>query len=126
MIDSNTQNLLLRLYPMLRNLPAAQLDVLLFNATAMKVPAGTVMFDENQACQGFPLLLSGNIRVIKASANGRELQLYRVCPGESCILTSSCLLGHTPYQPLHSGRCFPSTNRSATIFSACFRNASAT
>ena len=97
MIDSNTQNLLLRLYPMLRNLPAAQLDVLLFNATAMKVPAGTVMFDENQACQGFPLLLSGNIRVIKASANGRELQLYRVCPGESCILTSSCLLGHTPY-----------------------------
>src|SRR3970282_13340 len=48
-------------------------------------------------CQGFPLLLSGNIRVIKAAPNGRELQLYRVTPGESCILTSSCLLGHTRY-----------------------------
>ena len=56
------------------------------------------MFDENQPCQGFPLLLSGSIRVIKAAPNGRELQLYRVMPGESCILTSSCLLGHTRYQ----------------------------
>ena len=56
------------------------------------------MFDENQPCQGFPLLLSGSIRVIKAAPNGRELQLYRVVSGESCILTSSCLLGHTRYQ----------------------------
>jgi len=61
-------------------------------------PAGTILFDENQPCQGFPLLLSGSLRVIKSSANGRELQLYRVMPGESCILTSSCLLGDTPYQ----------------------------
>jgi hypothetical protein len=43
------------------------------------------------------MLLSGNIRVIKAAPNGRELQLYRVMPGESCILTSSCLLGNTRY-----------------------------
>jgi CRP/FNR family transcriptional regulator len=56
-----------------------------------------VLFDEDQPCQGFPLLLSGNIRVIKTAPNGRELQLYRVMPGESCILTSSCLLGNTRY-----------------------------
>ena len=97
MLDSTTLAQLLPLYPMLRELPATQLEDLLSNASAMNVPAGTVMFDENQPCQGFPLLLSGSIRVIKASANGRELQLYRVSPGESCILTSSCLLGHTHY-----------------------------
>lgn len=82
---------------MLRELPATQLKDLLSNAATMHLPAGAVVFDENQQCQGFPLLLSGSIRVIKASANGRELQLYRVCPGESCILTSSCLLGHAQY-----------------------------
>jgi CRP/FNR family transcriptional regulator len=97
MLDSHTQPLLLQLYPMLQELPATQLEDLLSNAAVMHLPTGTVMFDENQPCQGFPLLLSGSIRVIKASANGRELQLYRVCPGESCILTSSCLLGHTHY-----------------------------
>lgn len=97
MLDSNTQALLLQHYPMLQSLPASQLEDLQAGAAFMRVPAGTVMFDENQPCQGFPLLLSGNIRIIKAAASGRELQLYRVSPGESCILTSSCLLGHTPY-----------------------------
>jgi CRP/FNR family transcriptional regulator len=82
---------------MLRELPAADHAELLATASVMRLPAGTVMFDENQPCQGFPLLLSGNIRVIKAAPNGRELQLYRVMPGESCILTSSCLLGNTRY-----------------------------
>lgn len=97
MLDSSTQAQLLQFYPMLQGLPATQLEDLLSNASAMSIPAGTVIFDENQPCHGFPLLLSGSIRVIKASANGRELQLYRVSPGESCILTSSCLLGHTHY-----------------------------
>lgn len=98
MLDNDTQARLLQQYPMLRELPAAELETLLASASMMQIPAGTVMFDENQPCQGFPLLLSGSIRVIKAAPSGRELQLYRVIPGESCILTSSCLLGHNPYQ----------------------------
>ena len=97
MLDSATQSKLLDLYPMLGKVTASLLENLLSNAAVMHAPAGTVMFDENQPCQGFPLLLSGTVRVIKASSNGRELQLYRVCPGESCILTSSCLLGHAMY-----------------------------
>ena len=98
MLDNDTQSRLLQQYPMLRELSAAELETLLAAASVMPIPAGTVMFDENQPCQGFPLLLSGSIRVIKAAPNGRELQLYRVVSGESCILTSSCLLGHTRYQ----------------------------
>jgi CRP/FNR family transcriptional regulator len=97
MLDNDTQSRLLQQYPMLHELPAADRAGLLAAASVMHLPAGTVMFDENQPCQGFPLLLSGNIRVIKAAPNGRELQLYRVMPGESCILTSSCLLGNTRY-----------------------------
>lgn len=97
MLDKDTQSRLLQQYPMLRELPGSELENLLAAASAMQIPAGTVMFDENQPCQGFPLLLSGSIRVIKAAPNGRELQLYQVMPGESCILTSSCLLGHTRY-----------------------------
>lgn len=86
---------LLALYPMLATLDLA---ALLADTAVMQLPVGTLVFDENQPCQGFPLILTGSIRVIKAAASGRELQLYRVQPGESCILTSSCLLGHTRYQ----------------------------
>ena len=97
MLTESTKKYLLQHYPILQTLPTAQLADVQASAAAMQLPAGTVVFDENQPCQGFPLLLSGNIRVIKAAANGRELQLYRVEPGESCILTSSCLLGHASY-----------------------------
>ena len=61
------------------------------------MPSGTTLFDEQQPCQGFPFVLAGAIRVSKVSASGRELPLYRVTPGETCIITSSCLLGDTPY-----------------------------
>lgn len=98
MLDSGVRTLLLQRYPALAELSAQESDALLKDAVLMPIPAGTVVFDENQPCQGFPMLLSGSIRVIKSSPNGRELQLYRVSPGESCILTSSCLLGHTRYQ----------------------------
>jgi CRP/FNR family transcriptional regulator len=98
MLTDSIKARLLELYPMLGRLPGTELEELQAHAASMKVPAETVIFDENQACQGFPLLLSGSVRVIKAAANGRELRLYRVCPGESCILTSSCLMGHSKYQ----------------------------
>ncbi len=97
MMTGDRRSRLLQLYPALAGLPVAELDSLLSQAVVAPLAAGTAIFDEDQPCQGFPLLLAGSIRVIKASPNGRELQLYRIVPGESCILTSSCLLGHTRY-----------------------------
>ncbi len=85
------------LYPVLAELPASLCRQAIDKAQQLTVPAGTVLFDEHQPCQGFPFVLSGGIRVLKPAANGRELPLYRVLPGESCIITSSCLLGHTDY-----------------------------
>lgn len=63
----------------------------------LSVPDGTVLFDEHQPCQGFPFILGGRIKVLKQAANGRTLPLYQVLPGESCIITTSCLLGHQDY-----------------------------
>jgi CRP/FNR family transcriptional regulator len=85
------------LYPALETLPDTRLDRLLDEGQVMQVKAGTVLFDDESPCQAFPMLVDGVIRVSKTGANGRELQLYRVVPGESCILTSSCLLGHVAY-----------------------------
>ncbi len=90
----NRENLL-NLYPVLAGIPAALLDKLL--PAVMKLPAGTEVFTEGQPCQGFPLLLEGSIKVVKQASSGREMLLYRVTPGGSCIISSSCLLGHTAY-----------------------------
>ena len=85
------------LYPVLDALPAPLRARLESESQSMTVPAGAVLFDDRQPCQGFPFVLSGGIRVLKLAANGRELPLYRVLPGESCIITSSCLLGRSDY-----------------------------
>jgi len=84
-------------YPVLAELPHKLRQEIAAAAQAVTVPSGTTLFDEQQPCQGFPFVLAGAIRVSKVSASGRELPLYRVTPGETCIITSSCLLGDTPY-----------------------------
>jgi CRP/FNR family transcriptional regulator, anaerobic regulatory protein len=88
---------LIPLYPVLQVLPADAVTRFSGAAQRMLVPTGTVLFDERQPCRGFPFILAGGIRVLKHSANGRVLPLYRVIPGESCIITSSCLLGNVDY-----------------------------
>jgi CRP/FNR family transcriptional regulator, anaerobic regulatory protein len=88
---------LLELYPVLAQIPKALSRRLFGQIESVTVSVGAVLFDERQACQGFPFVLGGAIRVVKPAANGRELPLYRVLPGESCIITSSCLLGHADY-----------------------------
>ena len=85
------------LYPVLDALPAVLRERVLSEVQTVTIPAGTILFDERQPCLGFPFVLSGSIRVAKPAANGRELPLYRVQAGESCIITSSCLLGHADY-----------------------------
>ena len=87
----------LALYPTLHSLPHDELAALCQPAALLSVPAGAQMFSERQACKGFPLLLAGTIKVVKNTPAGREMLLYRVEPGGSCIISSSCLLGHTAY-----------------------------
>lgn len=88
---------LLGLFPALASLPEELLAPLLVPAAMLQIPAGAQVFAEGQPCRGFPLLIEGSIKVIKLAANGRELMLYRVTPGDSCILSTSCLLGHSDY-----------------------------
>ena len=82
---------LLTLYPALTRLPD-----LLAGLTPMTVPAGTALFRESNACQGFPLVLRGEVRVSRAAPNGRELELYRVAPGEMCLVSSASLFAQQP------------------------------
>ena len=62
----------------------------------MQVPAGTTLFTENSPCRGFPLVLAGEIKVSRNSGDGRSLELYRVVPGELCLVSSACLFRTQP------------------------------
>lgn len=96
-LDPAGRDGLLALYPVLEKLAPASREELLRSLQVLHLPAGAVIFDEQQTCQGFPLVIAGAVRVSKLSSQGRELPLYRVTPGETCIITTSCLLGDNPY-----------------------------
>lgn len=84
-------------YPFVARLPPqARADVLAREAQAMVVPAGTSVFDEGSPCQGFPLVLDGEITVARSSAHGRSLELYRVAAGDICVASTACVFGHRP------------------------------
>lgn len=66
----------------------------LFRDTAVPatVPKGTITHRADQDCRGIMLVLSGQLRAYIVSEEGREVTLYRVQAGETCVLSSSCLM----------------------------------
>ncbi len=92
--SDDTTHTLLSLYPALQGFwqgaPSAG-DAANGGLSALQVPDGMTLFRENEVCQGFPLVLEGEIRVSRAASNGRELELYCVQPGEMCLVSSACL-----------------------------------
>jgi CRP/FNR family transcriptional regulator len=83
------------LYPALAHV-APSLSALGPAAEPIIVPANTVLFYENTACQGFPLVLEGEVKVSRHSLDGRSLELYRVVPGELCLVSSASLFRSAP------------------------------
>ncbi len=67
------------------------------HAQLMRADRGTEMFRAGDPCQHFVIVLAGCIRVQYLDHNGNEIVLYRVQKGETCILTTSCLLGNARY-----------------------------
>ncbi|WP_404382696.1 Crp/Fnr family transcriptional regulator [Caenispirillum salinarum] len=63
----------------------------------MEVPPGTVLFSEGSECQAYVLVLDGSVRVQKISESGREIVLYRVERGQTCVLTTACLMTSAEY-----------------------------
>lgn len=64
---------------------------------AVSLPAGSRIYGPGQAPQSFLLLIEGSVRVQQVSESGREIVLYRVAAGESCALTTACLMGYEDY-----------------------------
>lgn len=62
-----------------------------------RIGRGTVLFRPGDAAQGFVVVLSGRIEVRLTAASGREILLYAVEPGESCVQTTLGLMGDEAY-----------------------------
>ena len=64
---------------------------------AHDMPAGTVLFRPGDPVQGYAFVLSGRVDVSLTGASGREMLLYSVEPGQSCVQTTMGLLSDADY-----------------------------
>ena len=84
-------------FPLLARLDDGPEKNLLITARPITWGSGEIVFHAGAPCHQYLLVLEGQIRVQQTSATGREIVLYRIGPGESCILTTACLFSHRPY-----------------------------
>jgi CRP/FNR family transcriptional regulator len=94
---SSLKSRLATVVPELEDAEEAVLDRLLENAQVVKLGNDRFVFHAGDLCQAFLILLDGGVRVQLTSESGREVTLYRIGPGGSCILTTSCLLSNEHY-----------------------------
>jgi len=64
---------------------------------SLRVTDGSLIFAPGDESRAFLIVVSGAVRVEQTNNSGRTVVLYRVEAGESCVLTTTCLLSDRPY-----------------------------
>jgi len=67
------------------------------DGTTIEAPGGACLFRPDDPASAFLIVVSGTVRVEHCTPAGRTVTLYRVEAGDSCVLTTTCLLSARAY-----------------------------
>ena len=84
-------------FPELNAIENEKLSVEIRQHKIIPFAKGKHLFREGDGCSSYVLVVSGSIRVYRIGAEGQEILLYRISAGQSCMLTTTCLLGKKNY-----------------------------
>lgn len=84
-------------FPGLSRLDAPIKQLLTNRSTVVSMPSGTTIFGPGNSPENMLFLLDGTVRVQQVSDTGHEIVLYRIQAGQSCVLTTACLLAFDDY-----------------------------
>ncbi len=70
---------------------------LLDSSKVISLKQNSTVFHQGDACSNYLIILHGKVKVFTRAENGREILLYRLYQGDSCVITTSCLFGHKNY-----------------------------
>ena len=85
-------NEILDAFPFLSTVPQKARDELLARSARKTLSHKQVLVTGGADCRYLPLVLQGTLRIYKTSEGGKELTLYRIDRGESCVLSATCIL----------------------------------
>lgn len=95
--DQQKLRLISDVYPELANPQKPECFEILARAPVNRIPAGTVVLRANDKCEDFILVLEGSIRIYQMAEDGREVTLYRIQPGDICLMSLNSLLNNKPF-----------------------------
>lgn len=72
-------------------------DIVQKSAFLRRYEKGAQVHSGGQECLGLLLVLSGEIRTYLLSDEGREITLFRLYPGDLCVLSASCVLSQISF-----------------------------
>lgn len=78
-------------FPFWSELSEQDREYLSANTRALTYPQGTIIHDGTE-CSGVILVRTGCLRVYMTSESGKEVTLYRLYPGDMCMLSASCVI----------------------------------
>ena len=84
-------------FPGLSRLETPIKQLILSRSTVIKAPKGATIFGPGKSPENRLFLLDGTVRVQQVSETGHEIVLYRIEAGQSCVLTTACLLAFDDY-----------------------------
>lgn len=84
-------------FPGLDRLETSARRLLERSTQPIRIPLGSVPIKPGRPCDGLHFVLSGRIRVLLLSESGRDILLYRVEAGQTCILSCASLLSGSDY-----------------------------
>lgn len=87
----SSEELFRKSFPFWNKLNSDDRELLAHSAQSVSFKRGTNIHDGNE-CTGVILVKSGSLRLYLLSEEGKEITLYRLFPGDICILSASCVL----------------------------------
>ena len=84
-------------FPELAELEDEHRGDLLGSTQFNRLRGGDIAYRQGQHCHAYVMCMEGQTRVFKTSESGREILLYQVGPGETCVLTTSCLMAGSAF-----------------------------
>ena len=87
----------LRSFPDLASVDDAFWRQTLTRIDMAELSRGEHLFRDGEQCRHYVLMVEGLIRVSRISDTGREIVVYRIKPGQTCLLSASILLSGAEY-----------------------------
>lgn len=99
MDDNELIELYKKSFPFWDKMSDTDKDIFLRSSQNVSFKKGTNIHDGNE-CTGVIIVKTGSLRLYLLSEDGKEVTLYRLFPGNMCILSASCVLDSITFDVL--------------------------